>query len=80
MILVIGVLSAVIASFFYLRIAFTLVTAPEDDAAVAETLEPPRRIDGFSGIVLFSTALLVLVVGLVPGPFIHFARDATFFL
>jgi NADH-quinone oxidoreductase subunit N len=79
-ILVIGVLSAVIASFFYLRIAFTLVTTPEDDAAVSETLEVPRRIDAFSGIVLFATALLVLAVGLVPGSFIHFARDATFFL
>jgi NADH-quinone oxidoreductase subunit N len=79
-ILVIGVLSAVIAAFFYLRIAFTLVTAPEDDEAVAETLEAPRRIDAFSGIVLFVTAVLVLAVGLVPGSFIHFARDATFFL
>jgi NADH-quinone oxidoreductase subunit N len=79
-ILVIGVLSAVIAAFFYLRIAFTLVTAPEDDDAVAETLEVPRRIDAFSGIVLFVTAVIVLAVGLVPGSFIHFARDATFFL
>jgi NADH:ubiquinone oxidoreductase subunit 2 (subunit N) len=70
----------VIAAFFYLRIAFTLVTAPEDDEAVAETLELPRRIDACSGIVLFVTAALVLAVGLVPGSFIHFARDATFFL
>ena len=77
-ILVIGVLSAVIAAFFYLRIAFTLVTAPDDDTAVAETLELPRRLDGFSGLVLFATAVIVLAVGLVPGPFIHFARDATF--
>ena len=56
------------------------MTAPEDDVAVAETLEVPRRIDAFSGIVLFVTAVLVLAVGLVPGSFIHFARDATFFL
>ena len=79
-ILVIGVLSTVIAAFFYLRIAFTLVTAPEDDEAVAETLELPRRIDAFSGVVLFATFAIVLAVGLVPGSFIHFARDATFFL
>ena len=78
--LVIGVLAAVIAAFFYLRIAFTLVTSPDDDTAVAATLEAPRRIDAFSGFVLFVTALLVLAVGLVPGSFIHFARDATFFL
>jgi NADH-quinone oxidoreductase subunit N len=79
-ILVIGVLSAVIASFFYLRIAFTLVTTPDDDDAVTQTLEPPRRIDAFSGVVLFATAVIVLAVGLLPGSFIHFARDATFFL
>ena len=79
-ILVIGVLSAVIAAFFYLRIAFTLVTAPEDDDAVSETLELPRKVDGWSGIVLLVTAAVVLAVGLVPGTFIHFARDATFFL
>ena len=79
-ILVIGVLSAVIAALFYLRISFTLVTAPEDDEAVAETLELPRRIDAFSGVVLFATFAIVLAVGLVPGSFIHFARDATFFL
>src|SRR5262245_9838414 len=79
-ILVIGVLSAVIAAFFYLRIGFTLVTTPDDEGAVAETLEVPRRIDAFSGIVLFATAVIVLAVGLVPGSFIHFARDATFFL
>jgi NADH-quinone oxidoreductase subunit N len=76
-ILVIGVLATVIAAFFYLRIAFTLVTT-DDAAGVAETLEVPRRVDAFSGVVLFVTAVLVLAVGLVPGSFIHFARDATF--
>ena len=55
--LVIGVLSAVIASFFYLRIAFTLVTAPEDDdRGRGDARGCPRRIDGWSGIVLFVTA------------------------
>jgi len=78
--LVIGVLSTVIAAFFYLRIAFTLVTAPDDDAAVRASLDVPRRVDGWSVIVLLAAAAVTLVVGLVPGPFIHFARDATFFL
>jgi NADH-quinone oxidoreductase subunit N len=78
--LVIGVLSAVIAAFFYLRIAFTLVTASDDEEAVAESLQVPRRLDGWSGLVLLAAAVVTLVVGLAPGSFIHFARDATFFL
>ncbi len=81
-ILVIGVLATVIAAFFYLRIAFTLVTEPDDDdvgdEAVSGSLELPRRVDGWSAFVLFVTAALVLAVGLVPGSFIHFARDAVF--
>jgi len=77
--LVIGVLSAVISAFFYLRIAFTLVTAP-DEETVSESMRVPRRLDGWSGTVLVATAAITLFVGLVPGSFIHWARDATFFL
>jgi NADH-quinone oxidoreductase subunit N len=78
--LVIGVLSTVIAAFFYLRIAFTLVTPPGEDGVAAEPVEARRRIDAWSAVVLFATALVVLAVGVVPGSFIHFARDATFFV
>ena len=77
--LVIGVLSAVIAFAFYLRIAYTLVTAPDDETAVVEAYSLPRRVDGWTGVVLFAAAAMTLIVGLVPGSFIHWARDATFF-
>jgi NADH-quinone oxidoreductase subunit N len=77
--LVIGVLSAVIAFAFYLRIAYTLVTAPDDEHAVAEAYAKPQRVDGWTGVVLFAAAAMTLIVGLVPGSFIHWARDATFF-
>ncbi len=78
--LVIGVLSAVIAFAFYLRIAWTLVTAPDDDAAVAAAYTTrPRRVDGWTGIVLAGAAALTLVAGVLPGTFIDFARDAVFF-
>jgi len=77
--LVIGVLSAVIAFAFYLRIAYTLITAPDDDAALETAYTVPRRVDGWSAIVLFGAAALTLVIGLAPGTFIHFARDAVFF-
>jgi NADH-quinone oxidoreductase subunit N len=77
--LVIGVVSAVIAFAFYLRIAYTLVTAPDDEAALEGAYATPRRVDGWTGVVLFAAAALTLVIGVLPGTFIHFARDAVFF-
>ena len=77
--LVIGVVSAVIAFAFYLRIAYTLVTAPEDEGALEVAYATPRRVDGWTGVVLVAAATLTLVIGLAPGTFIHFARDAVFF-
>ena len=74
--LVIGVLAGVVSAFFYLRIAVSLLSAPEEGAAA----EPGRRVDGWSGTVLLVTAAVVLVVGFAPGTFLHWARDATFLL
>jgi NADH-quinone oxidoreductase subunit N len=77
--LVVGVLAAVIGFAFYLRIAYTLVTAPDGDTVVAEASTVPRRVDGWSGLVLFAAAAITLVVGVVPGSFLHWARDAVLF-
>ncbi|MFM8304616.1 MAG: NADH-quinone oxidoreductase subunit N [Actinomycetota bacterium] len=77
--LVVGVISAVIAFGFYLRIAYTLVTAPEDEGALEAAYARPRRVDGWTGVVLLAAAALTLVIGVAPGTFIHFARDAIFF-
>ena len=76
--LVIGVLASVVAAFFYLRISVAVLTDPGDEKVKAEGIL--RRIDGWSAIVLLVTGVIVLVVGLVPGPFVHWARDATFLL
>ncbi|HEY6316800.1 MAG TPA: NADH-quinone oxidoreductase subunit N [Acidimicrobiia bacterium] len=75
--LVIGVLAAVVAAFFYLRIALTMLTPGPDSPPAANLL---RRVDVWSGIVLLACAALVLVVGVVPGAFVHWAKDATFLL
>jgi len=75
--LVIGVLASVVAAFFYLRIAYTLLT-PRDEPAPA--LAALRRVDLWSAVVLVACAALVLVVGVVPGSFVHWAKDATFLL
>jgi NADH-quinone oxidoreductase subunit N len=74
--LVIGVLAAVVAAFFYLRIAYTMLTPPEGGGATSLL----RRVDVWSGIVLLTCAVLVLVVGILPGTFVHWAKDATFLL
>jgi NADH-quinone oxidoreductase subunit N len=79
--LVIGVVASVVAAFFYLRVSVAVLTEPSaDDAAPAPSAGILRPVDGWSAVVLFVTAAVVLVVGLVPGTFIHWARDATLLL
>jgi NADH-quinone oxidoreductase subunit N len=80
--LVIGVLASVVAAFFYLRISVAVLTPAdpekEDDEAYSEGIL--RRGDAWSAVVLAVTGAVVLVGGLLPGSFIHWARDATFML
>jgi len=76
--LVLAVLASVVAAFFYLRISVAVLTDPDEGEAVSEGVL--RRIDGWSAVVLGVTGIVVLMVGLVPGSFIHWARDATFML
>ena len=76
--LVIGVLAAVVAAFFYLRIAIAMLTAPDGEAPEPDARR--RRVDAWSAIALASCATMTLLVGVVPGTFIHWARDATFML
>jgi NADH-quinone oxidoreductase subunit N len=80
--LVIGVLASVVAAFFYLRISVAVLTPadPEKEDGEAYSEGILRRVDGWSAVVLLVTGAVVLVVGLVPGSFIHWARDATFML
>jgi NADH-quinone oxidoreductase subunit N len=77
--LVVGVLAAVVAAYFYLRIAITVLT-PADDGPTTEPTGLLRRVDVWSGLVLVACVVLVLLVGVVPGIFVHWARAATFLL
>ncbi len=76
--LVVGVLAAVVAAYFYLRIAVTMLTPTEEGSA--EPVGLLRRVDVWSGLVLVGCLVLVLLVGVIPGTFVHWARDATFLL
>ena len=79
--LVVGVLAGVVSAFFYLRIAHVLLSTPEgSESADTDTAEPGRRVDRWSATALAITAVVVLIVGVAPGTFLHWAKDATFLL
>ena len=78
---IIGVLAAVVATFFYLRIIVTMFV-PTPDQAV--DLEKPdfsfgrSLVDPGAAVVLGVAAVLVLILGILPAEFLEFAADATF--
>jgi NADH-quinone oxidoreductase subunit N len=89
--LVLAVLASVVAAFFYLRISVAVLTPEDAERTPADGVSPAaesgadgdgivRRVDGWSAVVLGVTGIIVLLVGLVPGTFVHWARDATFML
>jgi NADH-quinone oxidoreductase subunit N len=78
----IGMLSAVVAAFFYLRV-IVLMYSPEsessdasDDAAGVSTL-PRLRIPFGTGVALAVTLAFTLAFGVIPQPMIDFATDAS---
>ena len=75
---IIGVLAAVVAAFFYLRIAVALFTRNEADDP--EPTASARRVDVWTGAVLAVAAAAVLFSGVLPGAWLDFAKDATFLL
>jgi len=77
----IGMLSAVVAAFFYLRIT-VLMYAQTDDDVPQEGAEGVRRlaVPAATGVVVAVAAAFTVGFGLVPSPMIHFARQATLLL
>jgi NADH-quinone oxidoreductase subunit N len=75
---IIGVLAAVIAAFFYLRVVFAMFTRPEGDAGAGAPALAARPVDWGSAAVLAIAAAVTLVIGVVPGTLLDLARDATF--
>jgi NADH-quinone oxidoreductase subunit N len=72
---IIGVLAAVVAAFFYLRIVVTMYSGGDEPAP-----RPVPRVDLSAGVVLAVSAAITLVIGILPGTFLHLAKDATFLL
>ena len=80
--LLVGVLAAVVTAFFYLRIAMTLLSKPEGEASGEDLTASVvmRRVDALSAVVLVGAGVMVLLIGIAPDTFIHWARDASFLL
>jgi NADH-quinone oxidoreductase subunit N len=76
-----GVVAAVVAAFFYLRVVVTMYTSAEEPAEVEAPAGRPRlRVDPPAAAVLAVTAALTLMLGILPGAFLDLAGDATFLL
>ena len=73
--LVIGAVATVIATFAYLRVALAVATPTSDGEAVER--ERNRRVDTGTWIVLAVCAGVTIVLGIVPAVFVHWAQDAT---
>jgi len=77
---IVGVVAAVVAAFFYLRVVVTMYTGGEEPAEAAEPGRRSMRIDAPAAAVLAVTAAFTLVLGILPGAFLDIAKDATFLI
>jgi NADH-quinone oxidoreductase subunit N len=75
-----GVVAAVVAAFFYLRVVVTMYTSADEPAEAVEPGRRPLRVDAPAAVVLGVTAALTLVLGILPGAFLDLAKDATFLM
>ena len=77
---VIAMLATVITAFFYLRlIVMMYMSDPPEGAALepAGDVSRPFRLDPATGLALGVAVLATLVMGVLPGAFIDFAKHAT---
>ena len=73
----VGVVTTVIAAYFYLRlIVLMYMTAPTDEAEGAEA-PSAFDLDPSTAFAVALACVATVVLGVLPGAFIDFARDAT---
>ncbi|HEV7886365.1 MAG TPA: NADH-quinone oxidoreductase subunit N [Acidimicrobiales bacterium] len=74
----IGMLAAVVAAFFYLRVIVVMYTPTGDADDDAEVAALPRlRLPFGTGVVLAVTTAFTIAFGIVPQPMIDFATEAS---
>ncbi|MDQ3680411.1 MAG: NADH-quinone oxidoreductase subunit N [Actinomycetota bacterium] len=73
----IGMLSSVVAAFFYLRVTVLMyMSSDEEEREESDPVPVPRSM----GVVLAVSVAFTVAFGLLPGPVIDFARDASLLL
>jgi NADH-quinone oxidoreductase subunit N len=80
---IVGVLAAVVAAFFYLRVVVVMFTGEPEAADDGEPAPAARRgtaVEPATALVLTACAAITLLAGILPGGFVDFASDATFLL
>jgi len=77
---IVGVVAAVVAAFFYLRVVVTMYSGGEEPAEAPRPARSRIRIDPAAAVVLAVTAAFTLVIGILPGTFLDIAKHATFAL
>jgi NADH-quinone oxidoreductase subunit N len=76
---IVGVLAAVVAAFFYLRIVITMfIPRPEEETAELDVEADRPVFEPYVAVVLGVAAVMTLLIGVIPGTFLDWARDATF--
>ena len=73
----IGMVSAVIAAFFYLRVIVLMYTPLGEEAEAAAAVGPRVRLPFGTGVALSVAVAFTLAFGIVPQPIIEFAREAS---
>jgi NADH-quinone oxidoreductase subunit N len=76
----VGVITTVIAAFFYLRVIVVMYMTEVPEGQVEALDTPGRRpfeLDPATGLALGVAVVATVVMGVLPGVFIDFARDAT---
>jgi NADH-quinone oxidoreductase subunit N len=74
----VGVLTTVIAAFFYLRLIVVMyMTNPPEGSEAADAARRPFEIDRATGLAIGIAVLATVVMGVLPSAFIDFARHAT---
>ncbi len=78
--LIVGVVSSVIAAFFYLKVILTMYAAEDEGETVPETEADSTPVGLAVAMVLAVCVAVTIWVGFLPSVLLDFAHDATFLL
>jgi NADH-quinone oxidoreductase subunit N len=72
----VGVITTVIAAFFYLRVIVLMYMSDAAEPAPTDATDPPFALDPSTGLALGLAVAATVVMGVIPGGFLNFAESA----